>query len=108
MVHGSSRRRSLRGGVRRVSTTGARARLGAAAGALCAALSAASAEAADDGTEPIRVRVEAYAGCPSEWSFIERVRSRTLKARPATPGETARTFTVIVLQDGAVSRGRLI
>ncbi|XYH94246.1 hypothetical protein ACMHYB_41390 [Sorangium sp. So ce1128] len=82
-------------------------RRGAAAAALWAALAAPSAGRAEDGVEPIRVRLEAHAGCPSEMSFVEQVRARTPKVRTAARGERARTFTIAVVRDGALSRGRL-
>jgi len=43
---------------------------------------------------PVRVTYRAIEGCPSEEEFLERVRSRTLRASFAAPGDLARSFDV--------------
>ena len=43
---------------------------------------------------PVRVTYRAIEGCPSEEEFLERVRSRTLRASFAATGDLARSFDV--------------
>ncbi len=54
--------------------------------------------------EPVRVSYAAPAECPSENVFMERVRTRTEKARFAWPGELARAFAVTVREIDRESR----
>jgi hypothetical protein len=66
---------------------------------------AASARGSD--VEPIHIAFVAPSGCPDATSFLEQVRARTLKARRAEAGESARTFTVTVTQQAQRIHGRL-
>lgn len=68
-------------------------------------LGAAAARA--DGVEPIRIQFQAPVGCPDSAAFTDQVRARTAKARPAAPGERARTFSVSVTQEPRISKGQL-
>jgi len=56
--------------------------------------------------EPVRLRYEAPAECPSESSFTERVRQRTAHLELASPSDLARSFTVTLHVDtgGVVGR----
>jgi hypothetical protein len=54
------------------------------------------ASAAPEDEEPIRMTYQAPAGCPSEIEFVTRIRARSTRARVALPGESARTFDVLV------------
>ncbi len=61
--------------------------------------------AAEGEPEPVRVSYAAAPSeCPSENVFMERVRTRTEKARFAWPGELARAFAVTVRQTEGDSR----
>jgi hypothetical protein len=57
--------------------------------------------------EPIRLTYRSYEGCPTEWDFVEGVRARTYRARPAVGDEPARAFAVELRADGSKSRGVL-
>src|SRR5262245_26514932 len=75
-------------------------------GALLLGLAAASAAA--DEAVPVRVRVEAPAACPGAGgAFLEAVRGRTTRARPARDGEPARDFAVRVVEQGGGFLGTL-
>jgi hypothetical protein len=63
--------------------------------------------AAEDAAEPIRVAFHASEGCPDEAAFTGEITARTAKARPARPGEAARTFTVDVEVSARRVRGTL-
>jgi hypothetical protein len=84
-----------------------------AAGGLLAPAAAAIAlflapSATADVTEPIRVTFTAPAGCPDTDAFTAEVTARTAKARLASPGEPARSFTVTITTSGKKARGKLI
>ena len=87
-----------------------RARLRTRAAALAATLGlvAQQAAAAPPETEPIRIEYTALPGCPDASAFRSRVFERTSKARPASEGETARTFVVLIEASGAGTEGSLV
>lgn len=57
--------------------------------------------------QPIRFDYVVPDGCPSEASFVERVRARTERARTAKPEEDAITFAVRVTTQGATKVARV-
>ncbi|MDP8999650.1 MAG: hypothetical protein M3O46_06010 [Myxococcota bacterium] len=63
--------------------------------------------AAEEGVEPIRLAYHASDGCPDDAGFVARIRTRTTRARIAWPGETARTFAVVIDQ-GPPASGRVV
>ena len=87
-----------------------RARLRTLAAALAAVLGfvARQAAAAPPDTEPIRIEYTAPGSCPDAGAFRSRVFERTSKARPASDGETARTFVVLIEASGAGTEGSLV
>jgi hypothetical protein len=56
---------------------------------------------------PVRFDYHAPAGCPGAGDFLNRVQSRTERARLGAPGELARTFVVEVRQDERGASARL-
>ena len=58
-------------------------------------------------SEPIRFEYQAPEGCPDQAAFVERVRQRTRRAKFASPGELARTFTVTVTSKEQASSARV-
>jgi hypothetical protein len=63
--------------------------------------------ASSDDVEPVRIEFHAPSGCPGESAFLDQVRARTSKSRPAAAGERARTFTITVTQRGSRILGLL-
>jgi hypothetical protein len=70
-------------------------------------LAALSPSAAAADAEPIRIEYRAPASCPGEADFAAQVTGRTTRARLASPGETARTFTIEITASGGAIRGKL-
>jgi hypothetical protein len=75
--------------------------------AFAAGLSAEVVRGQGEEAEPIRIAFSAPAGCPDVTAFIDQVTARTPKARLAAEGERARTFKIVVTQEGRRARGSL-
>ncbi|MEJ7731194.1 MAG: hypothetical protein WKG00_18510 [Polyangiaceae bacterium] len=60
-----------------------------------------------DDAEPIRIELQAHAGCPDAAAFTGEIRARTARARVAAESESARTFSVRIEPAGKGSRGKL-
>src|SRR4051812_24088910 len=66
------------------------------------------ANGAEADAEPVRVRFDAYPGCPDAPRFFDQIRARTVHVRLANDGEVARTLRVSVVRDHARSVGRVV
>jgi hypothetical protein len=60
-----------------------------------------------DAREPIRIRYQAPAACPSASAFLDDVLGRTPRARAATGDELARVFSVTVVSRRGESVGEI-
>jgi hypothetical protein len=77
-----------------------------AAAASAASLSARLTPPAD-AREPVRIRYQAPAACPSASAFLDDVLGRTPRARAATGNELARVFKVTVVSQHGESLGEI-
>jgi len=77
------------------------------AGCLALALIATAGSEARAAAEPVHVRYEADAGCPTRGRFVEEILARTRKATVVGPEEARRIFVVTVRATGTGFVGRL-